>query len=268
MPHHPALSATLTKQRRMDPAIAEVVSKTFYQERLETDEERVADALNGVAAIIAGDALTSSPVVVVDFPHVSATKNTVPCERARPKWHNPGEAAAVVNALRHLRRNGAVGRKPTLAILSPYASQVAFLEERLDVAFGKELKHIPREFSTVRSGLGYVGTVDSFQGSEADVVIVSLVRNNPRVGLPALGFLREKRRMNVLLSRAREKLILVGSLAFLKAAVDGVNPDQGKHELDFLTRMIGAIRGLTARERRPGVPLASIIASERLRERG
>lgn len=267
MPHHKRLSATLTKQRRMDPAIAEVVSKTFYNGELETDKEREKEALNGVSKILSDDIL-ASPVVVIDFPHVSVTQRRAPCERAKPKWHNPGEVEAVVDVLHKLRRNPAAKKPPTLAVLSPYASQVTLLHQRLRQAFKTELKHIPRDFATVRAGLDYFGTVDSFQGSEADVVIVSLVRNNARVGFPALGFLRERRRMNVLLSRAREKLVLVGSLAFLEEAVKGVNPDGEERELAFLTKMIGSIRDLTTREWRRGVPLARIIAPERLKGRG
>jgi len=82
-----------------------------------------------------------------------------------------------------------------------------------------------------------VGTVDSFQGSEADLVIVSLVRNNPRAGGAALGFLRDRRRINVALSRAKWQLVLVGSLDFLKEAVRGVNPDDEPHDLSFLTQI-------------------------------
>jgi len=51
-------------------------------------------------------------------------------------------------------------------------------------------------------------TVDNFQGEEARVVIVSLVRSNPS---GAIGFLKEPQRVNVLLSRARDALILLGN---------------------------------------------------------
>jgi hypothetical protein len=260
------LSATLTVQRRMDPAIAALVSKTFYKGTLLTDEKREAEALSGASPLECSAALTVSPIVVVDFPHVSATRKREGSERAAPKWHNPAEIDAVVDVLRLLRGEKRGGKKPTLAVLSPYASQVALLEQRLGAAFKKELAHIRAGFAGVREGMGYVGTVDSFQGSEADVVVVSLVRNNARVGVGALGFLRERRRMNVMISRAKHKLVLVGSLSFLEEAVRGVNPDRGAdHELAFITEMVGTIRRMGGEERRPGVPLASILAPEKLR---
>jgi superfamily I DNA and/or RNA helicase len=80
-------------------------------------------------------------------------------------------------------------------------------------------------------------------------VVVSLVRNNPRAGKRALGFLSDSRRMNVLLSRAKFKLVLVGSLRFVKEAVRGVNPNGGKHELSFLTDVIDTINKLTKEKR-------------------
>jgi DNA polymerase III delta prime subunit len=263
--HHPRVSATLTKQRRMDPAIARVVSDTFYDGKLKTDEKREKEALQGKLLFSCSNALTASPIVVVEFPHVSTTKSPEGFERAKPKWHNPTEIDTVIDVLRHLTPTKSNRGKPTLAVLSPYASQVALIDQRMTLAFENKLRHIRDGFATVRKGLGYTGTVDSFQGSEADVVVVSLVRNNPRTGLGAVGFLRERRRMNVMLSRAKDKLVLVGSLGFLEEAVNGVNPDGGEHDLAFLTRMIGIIRALTMEERRPGLNLASIISPERLR---
>ncbi|KAB2943510.1 MAG: DNA helicase [Hyphomicrobium sp.] len=259
------VAATLTKQRRMDPAIAEIVSAAFYAGKLETDAQRQADAATQPPPVDCSAALTASPVVVVDFPHVSATHDDRFAERSRPKWHNPAEADAVIEVLRHLAP--AEGKRPSLAILSPYTGQVALLEQRLALALKKDLAHIRDGFVPVRKGMGLVGTVDSFQGSEADVVVISLVRNNPRVGVGALGFLRERRRMNVMLSRAKHKLILVGSLAFLREAALGVNPDEAEHPLDFILTMLATIDKLRQQERRPGLPLATIIAPRDLRRR-
>lgn len=263
-PHQESLSATLTEQRRMDPAIAKLVSETFYAGKLRTAQSRIDEAEAGVTGFAASAALTSSPLVVIDFPHVSSSKKAQGLERTKPKWHNPSEVDAVFDVLRHLRAEECAG-KPTLAVLSPYAAQVSLIQQRLSGALRKELQHIGKGFATVRDGLGYVGTVDSFQGSEADVVIVSLVRNNPRTGVGALGFLREKRRLNVMLSRARQKLVLVGSLSFLEEAVRGVNPDDREHNLSFITDMIDSLRRLAQQEGGAGLKLASIITPDAIR---
>ena len=52
------------------------------------------------------------------------------------------------------------------------------------------------------------GTVDSFQGQERDIIVISLVRSNEE---GQIGFLRDLRRMNVAITRARMKLILIGN---------------------------------------------------------
>jgi AAA domain-containing protein len=179
-------------------------------------------------------------------------------EQGRPRWHNPSEVEAVIDVLRRVKpRRGAA--RPSLAILSPYKAQVDLLDRRVAALRGSELSHLGM-FEAVRSGGGFVGTVDSFQGSEADLVIVSLVRNNPRAGGAALGFLRDRRRINVALSRAKWQLVLVGSLDFLKEAVRGVNPDDEPHDLSFLTQIAETIETLAGETRgKDKLPLATII---------
>lgn len=264
-PSHRAIAATLTEQRRMDPAIAEVVSEAFYGKKLKTEAGRVRAAETESPPFEWTEPLPTSPVVVIEFEHVSSTGQSRPIERGRPRWHNPSEVEAVIDVLRHVRaRNGK--KRPTLAILSPYKAQVDRLHDRIASLRARDLAHLDA-FAPVREGRGFVGTVDSFQGSEADLVVVSLVRNNPRTGGSALGFLRDRRRMNVLLSRAKWQLILVGSLKFLRESVRGINPDAETHDLSFLTRMVDTIDVLTGRTRGNGVPLATIIRPEMLKGR-
>jgi superfamily I DNA and/or RNA helicase len=81
------------------------------------------------------------------------------------------------------------------AIISPYRAQVDLLQ---------------KEFAT-DSGVA-VNTIDSFQGQERDVVYISLVRSNEK---GEIGFLRDYRRMNVAMTRARMKLVIIGDSATL-----------------------------------------------------
>ena len=81
------------------------------------------------------------------------------------------------------------------ALISPYRAQVESMME----AFGN--------CSNVR-----VDTIDSFQGQEADVVYISLVRSNENL---EIGFLKDYRRMNVALTRAKRGLFLIGDTATL-----------------------------------------------------
>ncbi len=84
-----------------------------------------------------------------------------------------------------------------VGIISPYRAQVQYLRRRL--ARSDFFKPFRRSIS--------VNTVDGFQGQERDVILISLVRSNDD---GQIGFLRDLRRMNVAITRARMKLIIVG----------------------------------------------------------
>ncbi|MBP3510841.1 MAG: AAA family ATPase [Prevotella sp.] len=84
-----------------------------------------------------------------------------------------------------------------VGIISPYRAQVQYLRRRL--AHSDFFKPFRRSIS--------VNTVDGFQGQERDVILISLVRSNDE---GQIGFLRDLRRMNVAITRARMKLIIVG----------------------------------------------------------
>ncbi|EAQ02704.1 DNA helicase, UvrD/REP family protein [Pseudooceanicola batsensis HTCC2597] len=107
----------------------------------------------------------------------------------------------------------------------------------------------------------FVQTIDSFQGGEADLVVVSTVRNNQKMGRHALGILGDRRRMNVLLSRAKHKLVLVTSTGFLKNAVKWSEPGRGSgHDLEFLGALMRRIDLMVAPDDPDMTPTASIIA--------
>lgn len=85
-----------------------------------------------------------------------------------------------------------------VGIISPYRAQVQLLR--------KELRK--REFFRPYRHPLTVNTVDGFQGQERDIILISLVRSNDGGDI---GFLRDLRRMNVAITRARMKLIILGS---------------------------------------------------------
>jgi hypothetical protein len=258
---HRCISSTLTEQRRMDPAIARIVSRAFYRDELLTEPGRAAAAETGPRGFSCLNPLPSSPVTVVDFPHVSATGSGSRFELAQPRFHNPMEVRAVVEVLRRLRANTGIGRnRPTLVVLSFYNAQVEKLNERIDGAIKNGgLAHL-NAFAPAATDGTWSSTVDGFQGNEADVVVLSLVRNNPGSGASALGFLRDRRRWNVALSRAKFKLVIVGSLAFLREAVRGVNPEALEHDLSFLTTIEEVIAELREEKTANGIKLADLIA--------
>lgn len=84
-----------------------------------------------------------------------------------------------------------------IALISPYRAQVRYLRGLIARSpFFKPLRHLIS-----------VNTVDGYQGRESDVVVISLVRSNAE---GQIGFLRDLRRMNIAMTRARMKLIIIG----------------------------------------------------------
>lgn len=105
--------------------------------------------------------------------------------------------------IERLEENSALRELQNLGIISPYKAQAEFLKS----LFLKS-EHIPHYLKSAIS----VNTVDSFQGQERDVVYISFTRSNEK---NEIGFLSDIRRMNVAMTRARKKLVLVGDSATL-----------------------------------------------------
>ncbi|WP_311976961.1 C-terminal helicase domain-containing protein [Bradyrhizobium diversitatis] len=141
---------------------------------------------------------------------------------------------------------------------------------RLDLALANARGELPQlaRFEKPKKRGGYEGTVDSFQGGEADVVIVSLVRNNGHSGMGALGFVRRRRRMNVLLSRAKWKLIIVTSLKFLHVHARSYSGDKrlADEDREFLPLLVSVLDRLKGEKLEDGTPKVSIVEWAELRE--
>jgi superfamily I DNA and/or RNA helicase len=86
-----------------------------------------------------------------------------------------------------------------VGVISPYRAQVQYLRSQLKKKeYFKPFRHLIT-----------VNTVDGFQGQERDIIVISLVRSNDE---GQIGFLRDLRRMNVAITRARMKLIILGDV--------------------------------------------------------
>ena len=110
---------------------------------------------------------------------------------------NEGEAYAVTMHVVGLLNSGMLPRD--IAVQSPYAAQVRLIQRRLADAAAQGLAR--------GAELVEVASVDSFQGREAEAVVVSTVRSNDR---RAVGFLADVRRANVAVTRARRHVAIVG----------------------------------------------------------
>ena len=101
---------------------------------------------------------------------------------------NPEEATFVHQFCEKFRN----GLPPfSIAVISPYREQIRLLKELFN--------HNDPQLS--------VNTIDSFQGQERDMVVISMTRSNNE---GAIGFLTDIRRMNVAMTRAKKKLVIIG----------------------------------------------------------
>jgi serine/threonine protein kinase len=248
-----ATARQLLFQHRMHPAIARLVADSFYAlDDLKTHPDCITRFKTEAVpyAIIDPARLPASPIVFVNMPFVQSTIGRQEIEK-KPRYHNVEEADAVIQILSLIRAVDGP-RRPSIAVLTPYREQMRRLKTRIQQERKGRLAHL-KDFLFESDGDTPVGTVDSFQGNEADIVVVSLVRNNAHSGMRGLGFLADPRRMNVLLSRARSKLIIVGSHEFLTSRF--VLAEQGfGTELEFLKRVLDSLQAQTKTTFIAGIP--------------
>ena len=115
---------------------------------------------------------------------------------------NPAEAQLTLDTLRRyfdkIGKDRILYERIDVGLISPYKGQVRLLRKLIKKDnYWKPFRHLIT-----------INTVDGFQGQERDIIVISMVRSN-REG--QVGFLRDLRRMNVAITRARMKLMLIGN---------------------------------------------------------
>ncbi|KAE9245768.1 hypothetical protein PF002_g7081 [Phytophthora fragariae] len=222
----------LTEQHRMRPQISQLIRMLFYPEVRDARETLDYPPLLGV----------DKNVFFVNHNHPEDGANVVLGASAR-SHSNEYEVAYIVATLRYLLQQGY--HTSDIAILTPYVGQLMKLRSALRGQFVLELnemdmEEIQRTFddddedddvgvaedstaalgATKKELAGAIraATIDNFQGEEATVILASLVRSSTNVhGRGTIGFLKTPNRINVLLSRAKHGLILVGHGDLLRA---------------------------------------------------
>jgi serine/threonine protein kinase len=193
----------LTMQHRMHPSIGNLVSSVFYDGKL----------VHAVHSEERDHGLPWLERAVVWF---STTKLPSFGETRQGKsYYNRAEIRVISMLLHRMERTyQAQDTHRKVAVITPYNAQIVELMAEI----------IPTS-SFWQALTVEVATIDAYQGRDCDIVLYSTVRSNKE---GQLGFLRDRRRLNVALSRAREALIIVGDLLTLergKAGSEG-NPYQ------------------------------------------
>jgi AAA domain len=183
---------TLSLQFRMHKTIAEVVRGAFYKD--DRSDLATDDSANVAHGVTMPAELAGRPLVWLD------TLRLTECQAEERRWKNRGEAELVARLLKRLAQDPVLrldGRTDRIAVLTPYWDQHDYLS-----------RVVPESFRP------FIHIVDSFQGRQADIVIVSLVRTNFQPEddpFARLGYLASDERINVMLSRARHLLVCVGN---------------------------------------------------------
>lgn len=121
----------------------------------------------------------------------------------RRRMENQVEAALVAGLIEVMIYGGI--KADDIAVISPFHAQVSLIQS--------QVKLFTRDSSVSLEGIE-VSTIDKYQGKDKDVILVSFVRCNPEKRVGEL--LADWRRINVALTRAKQKLLLVGSLSTLR----------------------------------------------------
>ncbi len=184
----------LTTQYRMHPSIREFPSARFYENKLEdgcTREQRPPPA----------------GILWPDWDHPVAfipVEGTEIQDEEGSSRSNFSEAAKVLSVVDSLLAVGDI-QTSDIGVITPYNGQVRVLSDLFEQAGG-------RETGEKYSGLE-IKSVDGYQGREKEIIVFSTVRANDN---GEVGFLKDKRRLNVALTRAKRGLVVIGHLTTLK----------------------------------------------------
>jgi predicted DNA helicase len=189
---HPQAVTLLEEQYRMNEQIMGYSSQVFYKNLLK------AHASVAKRRLFAED----NPLLFIDTAGCGFDEKIEGTSAT-----NPEEAGLLLKHLSQFMAEWASKTKtpnevPSVAIISPYKQQIQVLSGQLT------------QVADLQSFLPAiaVNTVDSFQGQERDIVYISMTRSNAE---GVIGFLADIRRMNVAMTRARKKLVIVGDSATL-----------------------------------------------------
>lgn len=189
----PSAVTLLTIQYRMHRQIMEFSSRIFYGGKLTAAPEVSSRSILDL----------DTPISWIDTSDMGFTEKFVGENYGR--INKPEADLLIDNLAEYIAKIGEhriLDERIDFGIISPYKAQVQYLSSRIKSS--SRLKRVRHLFS--------VNTVDGFQGQERDVIFISLVRANDK---GQIGFLNDLRRMNVAMTRARMKLVIIGDASTL-----------------------------------------------------
>ena len=225
-------------QYRMKPSIAALVSDTFYDGKLKTKKDQILIKEGGIPSPFEADVIWCDTSSMGNS--AKERQETLPGGAEGTSFVNLGEARTILELLKLLeastqfievaRALSSKGEKP-IGIICTYAGQKREIVRQLR----------QRNFSEGFYDMVKVDTVDSYQGKENLIIVLSLVRNNSK---KKTGFLAHDERVNVAVSRAMERLVVVGSSEMWGGMSDPpskvYNYIKSRHEDDYAYSVVDA----------------------------
>ena len=191
---YPNAVHTLEIQYRMNEKINNFPSCEFYECKVKTYEKikniTIKDLNIGLSELYGAN----EPVVFIDTCGKFMEKN----KKDSPSKYNPKEAEFVVTLVEELLNNGA--KDEHIGVITPYKDHEEFIKKILNQKNPSQLHNFTTSQLEIKS-------VDGFQGREKEIIILSLVRANEK---EEIGFLSDIRRLNVAITRAKRKLVIIG----------------------------------------------------------
>lgn len=182
MEKYPEASLMLDTQYRANEIIMKFSSSFFYHNQLKAHESNIHNSLGPDEPVITF--IDTAGCGFFEFQNPETLS-----------YYNPKEVDILIQ---YLKKQISLYPEATVGILSPYKQQVKLIEETF----------LTENFCSYAK----IDTIDGFQGEEKDIIAISLVRSNDK---GELGFLKDIRRMNVAITRAKKKMVVIGDSATL-----------------------------------------------------
>ncbi|MDE6408732.1 MAG: AAA family ATPase [Muribaculaceae bacterium] len=206
--NHPEAVTLLTTQYRMNDEIMKFSSDWFYKGEMKASEEAryrsILDFDTPIEWIDTAEMITEISNECSDSDDIRAYRDVLSGNSFGRINKEEAQLTMLTlqNYINKIGKERFLDERLDIGLISPYRAQVNYLRHLLKrLTFFKPFRHSIS-----------VNTVDGFQGQERDIIVISLVRSNER---GEIGFLSDLRRMNVAMTRARMKLLIIGDSSTL-----------------------------------------------------
>lgn len=170
-------SSLLDVQYRMNKILMELPNNLFYDSKLQCAK----NVENNMLTVVCKKYDKNFPLIFINTANNSNNKES----KKQKSYENQLESEIILKIIKEYQYKGF--NNDNIGVITPYDAQVNLIQSKTDVS---------------------VKTVDGFQGNEKEIILISTVRSN---NMGKLGFLTDYRRLNVSLTRAKKKLIIVGN---------------------------------------------------------